>query len=335
MKFDLATSTEELGVAGVAVVDVLSGVLARMIQRSRHCAGAYGLLTKFQSSCVPGISVLDYLRRISSYAKCSDSCFVIALIYIDRLIESRGVVLTDLNVHRIVITTVLIAAKMYEDEYFNNPFYARLGGISVAELNILEIEFVKLIGFSTHVDVPTFNRYFMEFWKLDMGCLGKPLPHFILEGMTSAPSIVPPTPFSITRSLSVESGPPHSPPAVDMARGPQPTIAMRFPMPVEYSTSEATAYVNSVQGAHVLAGAGCGHAVAYPPSAGFVYDVSVSHAAGRSLKVQTDFSPYGAVNFGMGYARSDSAGFVPPYGYNSPYSVSSKMSPFERRAEEA
>jgi hypothetical protein len=61
-------------------------------------------LPKFQSSELPGISILAYLERIADYSKCSPSCFVIALIYIDRLLRAQDVVLTYFNVHRIIIT---------------------------------------------------------------------------------------------------------------------------------------------------------------------------------------------------------------------------------------
>jgi hypothetical protein len=65
------------------------------------------LITKFQSSYPPEVSIHAYLERIKKYARCSDSCFVVALIYIDRMIEIRNVVLTSLNVHRLIITRYL------------------------------------------------------------------------------------------------------------------------------------------------------------------------------------------------------------------------------------
>ena len=37
------------------------------------------------------MTVHAYLERIKKYARCSDSCFVVALIYIDRLIETQNV----------------------------------------------------------------------------------------------------------------------------------------------------------------------------------------------------------------------------------------------------
>ena len=48
----------------------------------------------------PKISIKDYLFRIHKYAKCSESCFVIAIIYLERLITIICGVLASLIVHR-------------------------------------------------------------------------------------------------------------------------------------------------------------------------------------------------------------------------------------------
>jgi hypothetical protein len=61
-------------------------------------------LPKFQSSEIPGISILSYLERIAEHSKCSESSFIIALVYIDRLLRTQRVSLTYFNVHRILIT---------------------------------------------------------------------------------------------------------------------------------------------------------------------------------------------------------------------------------------
>jgi len=42
---------------------------------------------------------------------------------------------TSLNVHRVIITSLMVAAKFFDDFYFNNAFYARVGGISVLEVS--------------------------------------------------------------------------------------------------------------------------------------------------------------------------------------------------------
>ena len=85
-----------------------------------------------------------------------------ALVYIDRLIQRNSITLTSLNVHRVLITAVMLAAKFFDDQYFNNAYYARVGGIPTTEINSLELEFLFSINFSLHVAGEEFNQYFAE-----------------------------------------------------------------------------------------------------------------------------------------------------------------------------
>lgn len=59
---------------------------------------------KFQSSYAPEISIASYIDSIHMYSKCSDSSLILMLIYIDRLIEKKALVLTRLNAHRVIVT---------------------------------------------------------------------------------------------------------------------------------------------------------------------------------------------------------------------------------------
>lgn len=43
--------------------------------------------------------------------------------------------------------------------FFNNAYYARVGGVSTAELNKLEIKFLFGVDFQLHVSVQTFKKY--------------------------------------------------------------------------------------------------------------------------------------------------------------------------------
>ncbi|WCJ21532.1 Cyclin family protein [Euphorbia peplus] len=73
--------------------------------------------------------------------------------------------LTSLNVHRLLITSVMVAAKFIDDAFFNNAYYAKVGGISTAELNRLEMKFLFSIDFKLHVNVNTFGRYCSQLEK--------------------------------------------------------------------------------------------------------------------------------------------------------------------------
>jgi len=156
-------STPEQQAEGIAVVRVLAAVLDRLVSSNAPLAQAEpGQVTKFHALNVPGIGILQYLERIHKYASCSTECFVLALIHIDRLIQRNNFLLTELNVHRVVITAVLLAAKFFDDAYYNNAYYAKVGGVLVSEMNGLEVEFLFRINFSLHVRSDVFHKYQAE-----------------------------------------------------------------------------------------------------------------------------------------------------------------------------
>ncbi|KAE9049221.1 hypothetical protein PR001_g3507 [Phytophthora rubi] len=156
---DTADSNDE---RGRAIVQTLAVVVESMVHASDRMPLGYYHKTKFEAFRAPGISVRDYLVRIHKYASCSPECFVLALVYMDRLHQMQGFVLTELNVHRVVITSVVLAAKFFDDHYFNNAYYAKVGGVPCPEMNELEVEYLLLINFSLHVSSDTYTRYYNE-----------------------------------------------------------------------------------------------------------------------------------------------------------------------------
>ncbi|KAF3787647.1 Cyclin-U4-1 [Nymphaea thermarum] len=110
----------------------------------------------------PTISIRSYLERIFRYANCSPSCFVVAYIYLDRFASKQPATpITSYNVHRLLITSVMVAAKFLDDLYYNNAYYAKVGGVSTTEMNCLEIDFLFSLGFQLNVTPPTFHAYCM------------------------------------------------------------------------------------------------------------------------------------------------------------------------------
>jgi hypothetical protein len=63
--------------------------------------------------------------------------------YIDRLCSLYPAFsITSLTVHRFLITAATVSAKGLSDSFWNNSTYARVGGIKLAELGLLELEFL-------------------------------------------------------------------------------------------------------------------------------------------------------------------------------------------------
>ncbi|CAI9768753.1 unnamed protein product [Fraxinus pennsylvanica] len=144
------------------VLSLLSTLLERSVQKNERILEATktkDAITIFHGSRAPSLGIRQYIDRIFKYSRCSPSCFVIAHIYVDRFIQRTNMLLTSLNIHRVIITSVMVAAKFIDDAFFNNAYYARVGGVSTAELNKLEMKFLFGLDFQLHVTLQTFRKY--------------------------------------------------------------------------------------------------------------------------------------------------------------------------------
>uniref|UniRef100_A0ACD5TMB3 Uncharacterized protein n=1 Tax=Avena sativa TaxID=4498 RepID=A0ACD5TMB3_AVESA len=133
-------------------------------------------VSAFQGLTKPAISVGGYLERIFRFAGCSPSCYVVAYIYLDRFLRRRPALAVDsFNVHRLLITSVLTAVKFVDDICYNNAYFARVGGISLMEMNYLEVDFLFGIAFDLNVTPATFASY-CTVLQTEMAYLENPAP---------------------------------------------------------------------------------------------------------------------------------------------------------------
>jgi len=120
-----------------------------------------GRSSSFHSSAPPAISVPDYLERMLKFMYCSDECYVLALIYLDRIHERTAwLEVNSSSIHRLILTGVVVAAKFFEDKYYKNSYYSKVGGISNQELNRLEYHFLRYLDFNLYVSQDEYERYF-------------------------------------------------------------------------------------------------------------------------------------------------------------------------------
>eukprot|EP00250_Pteridium_aquilinum_P007553 c17241_g1_i1 orf=285-980(-) len=197
------------------VLSVLSSLLQKMVTENDRIVSGQGVdssdsssqchenmmqrLTVFHGQRAPSISVEQYVERIFKYANCSPSCFVVAYAYLDRFIHQQpDIPITSLNVHRLLITSVMVAAKFLDDSYYNNAYYGKVGGVSTQEMNRLELEFLFRLGFRLHVTLQVFDNYCSH---LERELAGYKLPKALLHQVPEEPSVKPNKP-SYTLPLS-------------------------------------------------------------------------------------------------------------------------------------
>ncbi|KAI0930604.1 hypothetical protein AcW1_009248 [Taiwanofungus camphoratus] len=120
-------------------------------------------LTRFHSRTAPGISVLDYLRRIVKFTKVERICLLITLHYIDQICARMPLfTLSSLTCHRFVITSIAVSSKALCDAFCTNNLYAKVGGIPISELNMLEREFLRMIDWRLTCTREVLQEYYIN-----------------------------------------------------------------------------------------------------------------------------------------------------------------------------
>ncbi|KAI0482672.1 cyclin-domain-containing protein [Xylariaceae sp. FL0804] len=80
-------------------------------------------------------------------------------------------VVDSFNIHRLIIAGVTCASKFFSDVFYTNSRYAKVGGLPLAELNHLELQFLLLNDFRLSVPVEDLEAYatmLVEFYARDV-----------------------------------------------------------------------------------------------------------------------------------------------------------------------
>jgi len=150
-----------------SLVPVLACVLNQLcVSNDKHAFSPKESTSKFHAMRIPYITLKEYLERIAKYSGCSSESLVLALVYIDRIIQgSQNFIVNSYSIHRLLITSVMLAAKFFDDQYYNNAYYAKVGGVSYSEMNALEVEFLFMLNFDLFVTTETYKQYYEELWS--------------------------------------------------------------------------------------------------------------------------------------------------------------------------
>ncbi len=111
----------------------------------------------FYAPRAPRISIKDFIERILTFSKIDKATFIILMVYLDRAKDQLD--FSHLNIHRLILGSLLAAIKYCNDDLYPNTYYARIGGISLEEMNMIEITFCALLGFEFFVDRETYDKY--------------------------------------------------------------------------------------------------------------------------------------------------------------------------------
>lgn len=158
-----SSDSESLAPKCSSIVSNLIKILIRSLTKNKARRHYNQILIRqskmiFTSLAIPPISIDDYFDRIISMTSIEDSVIIIAFIYLDRLCR-LSIALVDNNIHKLMLTAIVIAIKTHYDSHYSNAVYAKIGGITLKEMNLMEHEFLNLLRFDTYINQDLYKQY--------------------------------------------------------------------------------------------------------------------------------------------------------------------------------
>ena len=113
----------------------------------------------FSTKSPSNVTLQYFFGRIKKYTQIEKSTLISILIYADRMCTTSGIILNPHNIHRIILGCLLLAIKYNEDVYFTNEHYAKVGGVSLEEINHLEYFSFLLLDFNLFISYDLYQKY--------------------------------------------------------------------------------------------------------------------------------------------------------------------------------
>ncbi|KAE8139352.1 cyclin-domain-containing protein [Aspergillus pseudotamarii] len=130
----------------MVIVQLISNTLGRLTFFNDMTCRTRFAVTRFHSNRAPQISACEYLRRLTHRLCLSSPILVMMVIYIRQLCKTHpSFDVSSLTAHRLLLSCALVASKSVSDFAWSNPSFASAGGISAAEMAILELELLKYL----------------------------------------------------------------------------------------------------------------------------------------------------------------------------------------------
>lgn len=113
-------------------------------------------------SCLPSKEVIqNYCKNVILSSKMEKEVPIVALVYIERLVLNSGFGVSERNWHRIVLTALILASKIWDDESFENENFAQaLPLYSTQQINEMERVFLDFINYKLYIKCKDYAKYY-------------------------------------------------------------------------------------------------------------------------------------------------------------------------------
>ena len=141
------------------IIDIVCNAIDRLMDLESD-QGSDDCVTRFHGSNMPSISVKSYIARFAKYSPFPSACLLTLLAYLDRIKSScPGIAVNPLSIHRLVMSALILSIKFHCDHIYSNRYYAKVGGVSAAELMRLEFDMLAMLNYRITIDKYELDMY--------------------------------------------------------------------------------------------------------------------------------------------------------------------------------
>lgn len=135
-----------------------------MLFHANYCFDShqkFGETLTFKNTKPTEEEIYLYVKYVVLSSKMEKEIPIMALIYIERMINKVGILINHWNWRWIVLITLIEGSKVWDDDTLENKHFPRvMGDVTLREINELEKVFLELLGFDLYIKGSEYAKYY-------------------------------------------------------------------------------------------------------------------------------------------------------------------------------
>ena len=107
-------------------------------------------------------TVRNWISHFHKHAQLEDDVLLITVIYFERLVSTRAIALTGKTFRAVILTSLLIASKIWDDVSMENGDFAAIADWPLHKVNELEVLALEALDWRCTVTAGEYTTYFFK-----------------------------------------------------------------------------------------------------------------------------------------------------------------------------
>ena len=105
--------------------------------------------------------MFDYCKYVMIASKMEKEIPILALVYLERLLERTGILMNNLNWRRLVLISLCLSSKIWDDDSLENEHFPKvMADVTLKEISTFERVFLDLIGYDLNIRGAEYAKYY-------------------------------------------------------------------------------------------------------------------------------------------------------------------------------